>query len=414
MSQIRPFRGVRPRPDAASEVASPPYDVLSSDEARALVKDNPNSFLRVNKPEVDFDADADVYSDAVYARGKENLGRLISEGLMFRDDAPCLYLYRLTWRGRSQTGLVTLTSCAEYDSGLIKKHEHTRPVKVSDRAGHIQTLGAQVGPVFSIYRHEDGIDALVKAATAGDPDYDYSTPDDVRHEMWVVRDEAALSGLVDAFASLEAIYIADGHHRSAAGSEVARRRAEENPDHTGEEHYNFFLNVIFSDRETRILPYNRAVKTLGGLTAEEFLAKIGDKFEVAEKDAAFQPERPYDFGMYLAGKWYSLTCREGTVDATDPAGSIDSAVLTASLLAPVLGIEDLRTDDRIDFIGGIRGLPELEKLVDQGTHEVTFSLYPASVAQLLAVADADQVMPPKSTWFEPKLRSGMVVNLLAE
>ncbi|MEN8151263.1 MAG: DUF1015 family protein [Planctomycetota bacterium] len=414
MSQIRPFRGVRPRPDAAKEVASPPYDVLSSDEARALVKDNPNSFLRVNKPEVDFDAGADTYSDAVYLRGKENLARLISDGLMFKDDKPGLYLYRLTWQGRSQTGLVTLSSCAEYDAGLIKKHEHTRPVKVSDRADHIQTLGAQVGPVFSIYRHEDAIDALFKAATDRAPDYDYATPDDVRHEMWVVQDEAAINGLVDAFGGLEAIYIADGHHRSAAGSEVARRRAAENPDHTGEEHYNFFLNVIFSDAETRILPYNRAVKTLGGLSADDFLAKIADRFEVAEQDAPFQPERPHDYGMYLAGRWYSITCREGTYETVDPAESIDSAVLTANLLAPVLGIEDLRTDDRIDFIGGIRGLAELEKLVDQGTHEVTFSLYPASVAQLLAVADADQVMPPKSTWFEPKLRSGMVVNLLAE
>lgn len=261
MATVRPFRGLRPRPDLAHEIASPPYDVLNSDEARALVRDNPNSFLRVNKPEVDFGPDTDLYSDEVYLRGKENLGRLSDEGLMIRDESPCFYLYRLTWRGRSQTGLVTLTSTEEYDRGVIKKHEHTRPVKVSDRAGHIQTLGAQVGPVFSIFRDDAGIMDIFTSATAGAPAYDFTTEDGVRHEMWVVEDEDTVRGLVDGFARLPAIYIADGHHRSAAASEVARRMREANPAHTGDEYYNFFLNVIFSDRETRILPYNRAVAT---------------------------------------------------------------------------------------------------------------------------------------------------------
>jgi uncharacterized protein (DUF1015 family) len=412
MTVIRPFRGLRPRPDVARDVASPPYDVLSSAEARTLVAENPNSFLRVNKPEVDLPADTDTYSDEVYRRGKENLDRLVGEGLMSRDDTPCFYLYRLTWRGRSQTGLMTLTSTAEYDAGLIKKHEHTRPVKVSDRADHIQTLGAQVGPVFSIFRHDPAIEELTVAATSGQPQYDFES-DEVRHEMWVVSDAEMVEKLVAAFAGLPAIYIADGHHRSAAASEVARRLEAENPAHTGEEHYNFFLNVIFSDHETRILPYNRAVKTLVGLTPEEFLGRVEEIFTVVEKDEPFEPERPYDFGMYLGGRWYALTL-EGGAGTSDPAESIDSAVLTAKLLAPVLGIEDLRTDDRIDFIGGIRGSAELVRIVDDGPFEVTFSLYPASVAQLLAVADADQVMPPKSTWFEPKLRSGMVVNLLGD
>ena len=413
MSTIRPFRGLRPRPDVAGEVASPPYDVLSSDEARLLVRENPNSFLRVNKPEVDFPADADTMSDAVYRRGKENLARLTDEGLMTRDEAPCFYLYRLTWRGRSQTGLVTLTSTAEYDAGSIKKHEHTRPVKVSDRADHIQTLGAQVGPVFSIFRHDPGIEELFVAATSAPPQYDYESGD-VRHEMWVVSDEEMIGKLVQAFAALPAIYIADGHHRSAAGSEVARRLGEQNPDHTGEEHYNFFLNVIFSDHETRILPYNRAVKGLNGLIPDELLARIEETFEVSPRDVGFEPERPYDYGMYLAGQWYLLTLRGDGADPGDPAGSIDSAVLTAKLLTPHLGIEDLRTDSRIDFIGGIRGPGELTRIVSEGRFDVAFSLYPASVGQLLAVADADQVMPPKSTWFEPKLRSGMVVNLLSD
>jgi len=413
MSTIRSFRGLRPRPDVARDVASPPYDVLSSEEARELVAKNPDSFLRVNKPEVDFPADADTYSDTVYQRGKENLKRLVDEGLMTRDDVPCFYLYRLTWRGRSQTGLVTLTSTAEYDAGLIKKHEHTRPVKVSDRADHIQTLGAQVGPVFSIFRSDPAIEELFTSVTSTAPQYDFES-DDVRHEMWVVSEEETIGRLVTAFAALPAIYIADGHHRSAAGSEVARRLAEKNPAHTGEEHYNFFLNVIFSDRETRILPYNRAVKGLNGLTPEAFLAKVEEVFEVEPRDGGFEPEEPYRYGMCLAGQWYLLTLRGEGADPDDPAGSIDSAVLTAKLLTPVLGIEDLRTDTRIDFIGGIRGPGELTRIVNEGRFDVAFSLYPATVEQLLSVADVGQVMPPKSTWFEPKLRSGMVVNLLTE
>ena len=413
MSTIRPFRGLRPRPAVASAVASPPYDVLSSDEARALVADNPDSFLRVNKPEVDFPPDTDTYGREIYARGKANLERLVSDGLMFRDDEPCLYLYRLTWRGRSQTGLVALTSTSEYDTNLIKKHEHTRPVKVSDRADHIQTLGAQVGPVFSIFRTEASIEAIFAATTATPAEYDYES-DDVRHEMWVISDADTIASLVAGFAALPAIYIADGHHRSAASSEVARRRREANPDHSGDEHYNFFLNVIFSDRETRILPYNRAVKGLNGLTPADFLVRIEDSFDVAPAAGPFEPDRTYCYGMYLAGTWYRLTLKEGLADTSDPAEAIDSAVLTRTLLTPVLGIADLRTADNIDFIGGIRGPEELSRIVDAGRFDVAFSLYPASVAQLLAVADADQVMPPKSTWFEPKLRSGMVVNLLSD
>jgi uncharacterized protein (DUF1015 family) len=396
----------------AGEVASPPYDVLSSDEARALVAANPNSFLRVNKPEVDFGPGQDLYTDVVYRRGKENLERLVSEGLMFRDESPCYYVYRLTWQGQSQTGLVALTSTDEYNSGLIKKHEHTRPVKVNDRANHIQFLGAQVGPVFSIYRHDPLIAEIKKSVTSGSSTYDFVSDDKVRHEMWVVSDIKTLGAFTEAVARLPALYIADGHHRSAAASEVAQRLRQENPGHTGEEPYNYFLNVIFSDNETRILPYNRAVRTMGELTLEDFLARIGESFTVTPSDQPRQPERPFDFGMYCQGRWYALTAKEGSFDRSDPAGSIDSAVLTANLLSPILGIEDLRTDTRIDFIGGIRGLEELVRLVDQGDFEISFSLFSVSVDQLLAVADAGQVMPPKSTWFEPKLRSGMVVNLL--
>ncbi|MBU8933646.1 MAG: DUF1015 family protein [candidate division Zixibacteria bacterium] len=414
MSVIRPFKGLRPRPDMAAVVASPPYDVLNSDEARALVKDNPNSFLRVNKPEVDFKPGVSMYSDEVYLRGKENLQRLADDNIMLRDQKPCFYLYRLTWKGQSQTGLVTLTSCEEYEQGTIKKHEHTRPVKVNDRADHIQKVAAQVGPVFSIFRDNPDIKAIFAGISAAPPEYDFTTEDDVRHEMWVINDSGAINVLVAAFGKLDAIYIADGHHRSAAASEVARRMKEQNPNHTGNEYYNFFLNVIFPDSELRILPYNRVVKGLNGMTADAFVARLKDAFDVTPLQEPLEPKNPYCFGTLCQGNWFRLTAKPGTFDANHPADSIDAAVLTSNLLGPVLGIEDIRTDKNIDFIGGIRGVAELEKLVNSGDFDLAFSLYPVTVTQLLAVADAGQVMPPKSTWFEPKLRSGMVVNLLDE
>ena len=414
MSLIRPFKGLRPTPEKAHIVASPPYDVLSSDEARAVVKDNPDSFLRVNKPEVDFDPGVSTYSDEIYLKGKENLQRLINEKIMIRDEKPCFYLYKLTWRGKSQTGIVTLTSCEEYNQNKIKKHEHTRPVKVNDRANHIQKVAAQVGPVFSIFRKNDRIISIFSKITSVKPEYDFTSNDAVRHEMWIVKDSDTIKNLINAFGALDSIYIADGHHRSAAASEVARRMKEQNPNHTGNELYNFFLNVIFPDNELRILPYNRVIKGLNNLTPEQFLSITEKTFEVKPETKAIEPSSPYHFGALCKGKWYQLIARKGSFDAMHPANSIDSAVLTANLLGPVLGIKDIRTDDNIDFIGGIRGTAELEKLVNSGQFDLAFSIYPVSVRQLLTVADANEVMPPKSTWFEPKLRSGMVVNLLDE
>ncbi|MBD3333071.1 DUF1015 family protein [candidate division GN15 bacterium] len=414
MSVIRPFAGLRPTPEMAADVAAPPYDVLSSDEARELVKQNPNSFLRVNKSEVDFPPDTDAYGEEIYQRGKENLQRLIDEKIMIRDSRPCYYLYRLTMNNRSQTGLVCLSSVAEYDKNLIKKHEHTRPKKVSDRANHIQILGAQVGPVFSIFRNSDKLSTLFRELTKKTPEYDFVGEYGVRHELWVVADEPQVEALTNAFADLPALYIADGHHRSAAASEVCRRLAEKNPNHTGDEHYNYFLNVVFPDDELHILSYNRVVTDLGGLSREDLLAKIEEKFAIARADAPVTPQRDKQVGMYINGQWYVLSIKPGTYDENDPAASIDSAVLTMNLLDPILGIKDIRTDERIDFVGGIRGTQELVKLVDSGKFAIAFSMYPVSVEQLLAVADAEQVMPPKSTWFEPKLRSGMVVNLLSE
>ncbi len=414
MSVIRPFRGLRPRPEFAPKVAAPPYDVLSSDEARELVKNNPISFLRVNKPEVDFPSDHNPTGKDVYETGRKNLQKLIDDGIMCRDAEECFYLYRLTWQGRSQTGLMALTSVDEYNNGLIKKHEHTRPAKVSDRADHIQGVNAQVGPVFSIFRHNDEIKAIFTGIRENTPLIDFTTPDEVRHEMWVVADPKTVNALVEAFGKLPALYIADGHHRSAAAAEVARRRKEANPNHTGNERYNFFMNVLFPDEQLRILAYNRVVQGLNGLTADSLFEKAADKFTTTPSDKSVEPSKHYDFGVFVAGKWYTLTCKPGLVDEKDPVNSIDAAVLTEHFLTPYLGIGDVRTDERIDFVGGIRGVAELERLVNEHRFDISFSLYPVSVAQLLAVADANAVMPPKSTWFEPKLRSGMVVNLFDE
>jgi uncharacterized protein (DUF1015 family) len=395
-------------------VASPPYDVLSSDEARALVKDNPNSFLRVNKSEVDFPADTPAYDEAVYKKGRENLERLINDGIMVRDEKPCFYLYRLPWRGQSQTGLVAQASVDEYDEGLIKKHEHTRPAKVNDRANHIMTLQAQVGPVFTTFRHNDDIRALFSKITSAAPAVDFVAVDEVRHELWVVEDPTAVEAITSAFENLSEMYIADGHHRSQSASEVSRRLREMNPGYQGTEVFNFFMNVLFPDDELRILPYNRVVRDLNGLTVEQVFEKAGGFFDVMPADEPVEPKNNHEIGVYTGGKWYKLTVRVGTYDVADPAESIDSAILTRNFLAPVLGITDIRTDDRIDFVGGIRGVAELIKLVDSGQYKIAFSMYPVTVGQLLSVADAGQVMPPKSTWFEPKLRSGMVVNLLKD
>ncbi len=414
MATVRPFRGLRPRPEMAREVASPPYDVLSSDEARELAKNNPNSFLRVNKAEIDFEPGVDTYGDQVYQRGKENLQRLIKDGVMVRDEKPSFYLYRLTWHGQSQTGLVTLTSVEEYDAGKVKKHEHTRPEKVNDRANHISFLEAQVGPVFSTFRHNQPIQKAFDKITQTKPTTEFEADDGVRHELWVVDDKAMVDELVAAFGRLDCLYIADGHHRSQSASEVCRRAHEKNAGHTGEESYNFFLNVLFPDEQLRILPYNRVVSDLHGLTPSAVLQKAQDRFDVSPQGSPVNPEKLHQFGVYTEGKWYLLSAKPGSFEDQHPTRSIDAAVLADNLIAPVLDITDPRTDKRINFVGGIRGVEELVRLVDSGKYKMAFALYPTSIEQLLTVADAGEVMPPKSTWFEPKLRSGMVVNLLTE
>ncbi len=409
---IRPFRALRPQPELAAKVASPPYDVLSSEEAREVVKTNPLSFLRVNKPEVDFSPDVKPGSSQVQQRGKENLERMAAEGTLVQDEKPCFYIYRLTWKGRSQTGIVVTSSVTEYDEGKIKKHEKTRPTKVSDRADHIQTVGAQVGPVFITYRHDPAIGSLVTKLCQVDPIYDFESSDTVRHELWMIDRAGDVDALQKIFGPMPEMYIADGHHRSEAGSEVRRRCEEANPQHQGKEGYNFFLSVIFPDDQLRILPYNRVVKGLNGQSFDELMAKVRTRVAVSTSASAVEPEQTGVIGMYYDNQWYRLEMPADRKNGLDPAEAIDSAILTADILEPVFGITDIRTDERIDFVGGIRGTAELERLVRHGDYDVAFSLHAVTVNELLDVADAGQVMPPKSTWFEPKLRSGLFIHKL--
>lgn len=411
---VRPFRGLRPKPEYAGEVASPPYDVLTTQEARVMAQNNPNSFLRVNKAELEFDDGVDQYSEQVYRRGKDNLNRLCDSGIMIRDEKPCFYLYRLTMAGRSQTGLVALASVDEYDQGKIKKHEHTRPNKVKDRANHISYLEAQVGPVLTTFKYDAAADVIFKRITKDKGLVDFVADDGVRHELWVVDSTPDIDAIRNAFATMPAIYIADGHHRSASASEVCRRFREKSPNYTGKEPFNFFLTVIFPDRELNILPYNRVVRDLNDLSLTEFLNRASGKFRVSSSNKEIAPQKPHMFGSYCQGKWYELEAKPGSFEETSPTRSIDAAILGDNLIAPVLGITDPKTDDRIDFVGGIRGIKELVRLVDSKDYAIAFSLYPTSVQQLIKVADAGEVMPPKSTWFEPKLRSGMVVSLLTD
>jgi len=414
VATVRPFRGLRPRPDRAREVASPPYDVLTTREAREMAQNNPNSFLRVNKAELEFNEKMNPYSEEVYRKGKENLIRLYNEGIMIRDKAPSFYLYRLTMGGRSQTGLAALASVDEYDQGKIKKHEHTRPEKVKDRANHITFLEAQVGPVFTTFKHSDDVAAIFKRITAEAPETDFVADDGIRHELWVVDDPDNIDAIAGAFREIPSLYIADGHHRSASASEVCRRFREKNPGYSGDEPFNYFLSVAFPDRELNILAYNRVIRDLNDLTPGQILDRASEKFDIEKSEGEVSPERPHQFGVYSDRRWYRLTAKPGSFDQASPTQSIDVSILDENLIAPILRITDPKTDSRIDFVGGIRGTAELVRLVDSGEYKLAFSLYPTSIRQLLDVADAGEVMPPKSTWFEPKLRSGMVVNLLTD
>jgi uncharacterized protein (DUF1015 family) len=377
-----------------------------------MAADNPLSFLHVVKPEIDLDPGTDIYAPEVYATGAKNLRRLIDDGILIRERSPALYLYRQRMGDHVQTGVVAGASVDEYEADLIKKHEHTRPAKEDDRTRHIDALDANTGPVFLTYKARPEIDALVDRLTGSDPIYDFVAPDGIQHVLWVVDNEGDRDALLAAFAKVPELYVADGHHRSAAGTRIRALRREANPDHTGDESYNYFLSVIFPDDQMMILDYNRVVRDLNGLEPDSLLAAVGERFEL-EPTADGRPARRRCFGMYLRGRWYRLTARAGSFPEDDPVSSLDVAILQDNLLAPVLGVGDPRSDERIDFVGGIRGLTELERKVDSGEWAVAFALHPTSIDQLFAVADAGLVMPPKSTWFEPKLRSGLIVRPLS-
>jgi uncharacterized protein (DUF1015 family) len=412
MITIKPFRGLRPNEEKAAQVASPPYDVLSSREAREMAQENPISFLHVNKPEIDLPQDTDQYANIVYNTGRDNLQKFINDGILVQDEKESIYIYRQIWKGHVQTGYVCLSSVADYDAGHVKKHEFTRPQKEADRTKLIDVMNAQVGPVFLLYKSETTLDGLLTKITEASPLIDFTSPDDVTHQLWVVDEAEMLNQITDGFKNLDATYVADGHHRSASASNVCKSRKEKNPNHTGNEPYNYFLSVIFPENQLMILPYNRVVKDLNGLDKSAFMEKLAEKFEYKKMDIVFEVACKHSFGMYIDGDWYSLTPVKGSFQNNDLLENLDVNILMKNLLEPVLGIGNPRTDPRIDFVGGIRGNAELSRLVDSGKYAVAFALYPTSVENLIEVADAGEVMPPKSTWFEPKLRSGMVSHLL--
>jgi len=410
MNLIQPFAALRPAPGRANDVVAPPYDVLSTEEARLRVQGRPWSFLHISKPEIDLPPGTDPYAPEVYAKAAENLRNMIQAGVLVRDPAPCYYAYRIIMGEHVQTGLVAAASVVDYDSNRIRKHEYTRPDKEDDRVRQIDALDAQTGPVLLAYPDAPEVDAILAAASAGAPDSDAEL-DGVRHTLWAIRDAASLTRITTAFDAMSALYIADGHHRSASASRIAASRRAANPLHHGNESYNFFLSVIFPAHQMRILDYNRVIADLNGLAAESLIERIGSAFSVETASAAVKPERPGVFGLYLAGRWYRLAIRPELIPA-DPVGRLDVSLLQNNLIAPILGITDPRRDKRIDFVGGIRGLAELEKRVNSGEMALALSLHPTGMEDLMAVADANEVMPPKSTWFEPKLADGVASHVL--
>jgi len=412
MSLIRPFTGLRPASGRAAEVIAPPYDVLSSDEARTRAAGKPWSFLHISKPEIDLPAGIDPYAPQVYAKAAENLGLMVRKGVLARDPTPCYYVYRLVMGGHSQTGLVAAASIAEYESNRIRKHEHTQVDKETDRVRQIEALNAQTGPVMVGYPSAPEVDDILARCSAGSPDADATADGGIRHSLWVVRDAKVQAQLTRAFDAMPAIYIADGHHRSAAASRVTAARRAANPRHTGEENYNTFLTVNFPHHQLQILDYNRVIAGLNGLDAKAFLARVREKFSMQESPKPVKPAKAGEFGLYLARKWYRLAIRRELVPVNDPVARHDATLLSEHLLGPILGITDLRRDKRIDYVGGIRGLAELEKRVNSGEMTAAIALHPTSMEDLMAVAEAGKVMPTKSTWFEPKLADGLVSLVL--
>ena len=416
MKLIKPFRGLRPSRVLAAKVASHPYDVLNRSEAYELAKDKPHSFLHINKPEVDIDEAVDVHDPSVYDKGRENLDRFIEEGTLQRDDEERFYVYKQVMGTHEQIGLVAVASIDAYETNHIKKHEFTRPDKEDDRVYHMDALNAQVGPVFLTYKADDDVDRLMAQVVETTPEYDFEAEDGTQHTFWVVEDVALSANIEAAFADISTLYVADGHHRSAAAARVRHLHQERNPDHSGDESYNFFLVVLFPDDQVQILDYNRVVQDLQGASATDFQASLEANFHVEPSDLEnAKPGKAGEFGFYTDGQWYKLRANANLlagIDNQDPVKRLDVSILQDSIFTLLLGIEDQRTDKRVDFVGGIRGLQELQKRVDSGQWQAAFALYPTSIESLMAIADADEVMPPKSTWFEPKLKSGLIVHML--
>lgn len=412
MAVVKPFCGLRPTPELASKVASLPYDVMDSEEARQITNENPYSFLRVTKSEVDLDPGVDGHAPQVYAKAKENLQQFMKDKILFQDEKPCFYIYKQKMGQHVQVGLVAAASVDEYQKNIIKKHELTRPDKEQDRVDHIVATEAQTGAVFLTYRANEAINALINKCLEQQPVYDFTSADGISHTLYIVDDAANITAIEQAFKKVDYLYIADGHHRSAAAGRVHDMCRQGNKNHTGNEEYNTFLTVIFPHDMMYIMDYNRVVQDLNGLLPEQFMATVKEKFDVVESQTAFKPEKLHTFGMYLNNKWYKLTAKPGTFPEDNPVNKLDVSILQQNLLDPVLGIQNPRTDKRINFVGGIRGMQELERLVNSGKYAVAFSLFATSIEELMDIADAGEIMPPKSTWFEPKLRDAMVVHLV--
>ncbi len=411
MARIEPFKGLRPKKELAEKVASPPYDVLNSKEARDFAAGNEFSFLHVVKPEIDLPDGIDIYSDKVYDKAKENFLKFISRGVLIQDTQKCFYVYKQEWMGHTQIGLVACASAQDYIDDKIKKHELTREDKENDRMRHIRTLNANTGPVFLTFKDNQGITDLMNGCMETQPEYDFTTDDKVHHILYLVKDADTINLIRSAFEKIEFLYVADGHHRSASGTNVKLEREKNNPNHTGDEEYNFFLSVIFPHDQMKILPYNRVLKDMNGMCKAELFLKLSENFSYKETDLKI-PKNKKEFCMYIDGKWYLLKAKSGSYDPNHPVDSLDAAILQNNALDYVWGISNPRKDKRVDFVGGIRGTKELEKLVDSKKFKVAFSLYPTSIEELFDVADSGNIMPPKCTWFEPKLRSGLITHLL--
>lgn len=416
MAVVKPFRGLRPPREIARDLASLPYDVMNSEEAKAMVAGKDCSLLHITRSEIDLPADADPHSEAVYKKSADNFALWQKKGWLVQDENPSYYIYAQTMKGRTQYGIAACASVDDYLNGIIKKHELTRPDKEQDRMVHVRVNNANIEPVFFAYPAVKELDSIVKKIVRKDkPEYDFIAEDGFGHHFWVVKNPETVKLIEKLFAEkVPFTYVADGHHRTAAAALVGKEKRDANPNHTGKEEYNFFLAVHFPDNQLQIIDYNRTIKDLNGLSDEEFLKKLEQGFEIKPKgEKIYKPKKLHNFSMYLAGKWYSLTARKGTFDDNDPIGVLDVTILSNQILLPVLDIQDLRRSKRIDFVGGIRGLGELKKRVDSGEMKVAFALFPVSIKQLITIANSGNIMPPKSTWFEPKLRSGLVIHLLS-